>query len=201
LDKLASFSFNEIELECECDPDPQPCASVPIFESMLTLVSLPNFDQFSEPIFIPMPIDLEIESPFLDNHISLMEKECKFHFFDLDSILKPKPTLEPKLDLSLIPRSVLVPIPFISEPKSSNSSYLIPLLDIGINYNDSVIIFQDWSYEGNNFHNRILHDPIHIGDCKYVNRKEVNKDEFREPPHYLNWVAMLGSIRPLEPPP
>ena len=22
LDKLASFSFNEIELECECDPDP-----------------------------------------------------------------------------------------------------------------------------------------------------------------------------------
>ena len=27
LDKLASFSFNEIELECECDPDTQPCDS------------------------------------------------------------------------------------------------------------------------------------------------------------------------------
>ena len=44
LDKLASFSFNEIEFECECDADPQPCDSVPIFESMLTLVSLPNLD-------------------------------------------------------------------------------------------------------------------------------------------------------------
>jgi len=36
--KLASFSFNEIELEWECDPDPQSCDSVPIFESMLTLI-------------------------------------------------------------------------------------------------------------------------------------------------------------------
>jgi len=44
LDKLASFSFNEIELENECDPDPQPCYSVPIFESMSTPVSLPNLD-------------------------------------------------------------------------------------------------------------------------------------------------------------
>ena len=42
LDKLASFSFNEIELEC--DPDPGPYDSVPIFESMLTPVSLTNLD-------------------------------------------------------------------------------------------------------------------------------------------------------------
>ena len=42
LDKLASFSFNEIELECECDPDPQPCDSVPIFKSMLTSEALPT---------------------------------------------------------------------------------------------------------------------------------------------------------------
>jgi len=47
LDKLAKFSFNEIEHKCECDPDPQPCDSVSIFESILTLVSLPNLDQFS----------------------------------------------------------------------------------------------------------------------------------------------------------
>ena len=53
----------------------------------------------------------------------------------------------------------------------------------------------------NNFH-RISHDPIHIADCKYVNRKEVNKGGFHEPPHYLDWVATLGSIRPPpEPPP
>ena len=76
--KLASFSFNEIELECECDPNPQPCDSVPIFKSMFTLVSLPNLHQFPEPTFIPIPIDLEIESPIFDSHIPLMEKECEF---------------------------------------------------------------------------------------------------------------------------
>ena len=38
IDKLASFYFNKIELEYECDPDLQPCDSVPIFESMLTLI-------------------------------------------------------------------------------------------------------------------------------------------------------------------
>ena len=47
LDKLASFPFNKIELECDCDPDPQSCDLVFIFESMLTPVFLPNFDQFS----------------------------------------------------------------------------------------------------------------------------------------------------------
>jgi len=77
IDKLASFQFNEIELECECDPDPQPCDSVHIFESMLTPVSLPNLDQFPEPTFIPVPIDLEIESPILDSHIPLLGRECK----------------------------------------------------------------------------------------------------------------------------
>ena len=59
----------------ECDPDPQPCDLVPIFESMLTLISLPNLDQFSEPTFIPILIDLEMESPSLDSHISLMGKK------------------------------------------------------------------------------------------------------------------------------
>ena len=67
LDKLASFSFNEIELKCECDPASQPCDSVSIIESMLTLVSLPSLDQFFEPIFIPVPIYLGRESPILDS--------------------------------------------------------------------------------------------------------------------------------------
>ena len=53
LDKLVSFSFNEIKLEYECDPDPQPCDSVSIFESMMTPISLPNLDQFFKPTFIP----------------------------------------------------------------------------------------------------------------------------------------------------
>jgi len=51
---------------------------------MLTPVSLSNLDQFPEPTFILIPIDLEIETPILDSHISLMEKECEFYFSDLD---------------------------------------------------------------------------------------------------------------------
>jgi len=58
------------------------------------------------------------------------------------------------------------------------------------------MIFQDWSYNGDNFHIRILHDPNQRGDDKIVNRKEVNKDGFREPPHYLDWAGTLGPIRP-----
>ena len=64
------------------------------------------------------------------------------------------------------------------------------------------MIVLDSSYKGDNFHDRILHDSIHIGDCKYVNRKEVIIGQFCEPPHYLNWVATLDPIRPPpEPPP
>ena len=60
IDKLASFHFNKIELEYECDPDPQLCDSIPFFEAMLTLVSLPELDPFLEPILIPVFIDFEI---------------------------------------------------------------------------------------------------------------------------------------------
>jgi len=49
IDKLASFHFNEIDLDYECEPDPQPCDSVPIFESMLTLISLTDLDSFPKP--------------------------------------------------------------------------------------------------------------------------------------------------------
>ena len=59
LDKLASFSFNEIELEC--DPNLQPCDLIFIFESMLIPVSLPNLDHFLELTFIPILVDVEID--------------------------------------------------------------------------------------------------------------------------------------------
>ena len=182
MDKLASFQFKEIELDCECVFDPQLCGSVPIFESILTLVFLPNLDQFFEPTFIPVPIDLEIESPILDNHISLMGKECEFQFLDLDSSLEQKLTLEPKVDFPVL---VLAPEPIILEPNSTIPPSHILLLDIGIDHDDSLMIFQDWSCKWSKFHDRIFHDPIHIGDCKYVNRKEVNKGGFREPPLIL----------------
>ena len=52
IEKLASFYFNEIELEHECDLDPQLYDSIPIYESMLTPVSLPNLDPFFESTFL-----------------------------------------------------------------------------------------------------------------------------------------------------
>jgi len=79
LDKLTSFHFKKIEFEYEWDPDLQLCDSAQIFESMLTLVSLPDLDQILVPILIPIPIDLEIEPLILEGHIPLMEKECEFN--------------------------------------------------------------------------------------------------------------------------
>ena len=96
---------------------------------MLTLVFLPNFDPIPKPTLIPIPINLEIEPPILNSHIPLIENECEFQFFYVDSTLKPNLTLEPKLDLSHIPESVLVPVPFTFEPKSIISLNYIPLLD------------------------------------------------------------------------
>jgi len=78
IDKLASFHFKKIEFEYECDLDPQLCDSILIFESILTLVSLPNLDTFPEPTFIPVPIYFKIELPILVSHVSLMRKECEF---------------------------------------------------------------------------------------------------------------------------
>jgi len=102
-------------------------------------VSLPNLNPIPEPTLIYVPIELKIEPPILDSRISLMGKECEIQFFYLDSTLESKPTLEPKLDLSHIPESMLVLVPFIPEPKSSIPQNRVPLLDLGIEYNDSVM--------------------------------------------------------------
>ena len=105
---------------------------------MLTPVFLPNLDEFSKPTFFSVPIDLEMESPILDSHIPLIEKECEIQFLDLDSTLKPKLTLEPKVNFYEL---LLVPEPIIFEPKSTIPPSHIPLLDIGIDHDDSVMIF------------------------------------------------------------
>ena len=81
----------------------------------------------------------------------------------MDSIHKPKSTLKPKFDFSDL---VLILEPFILEPKSSISQNHILLLDQGIGHNNYEMIFQDWSYKGKHFHDRILHDPIHMGIVK-----------------------------------
>jgi len=64
------------------------------------------------------------------------------------------------------------------------------------------MISQDWSYNREKFHVRILHDPIHIGEYKNVNKKEVMKGEFHENSQYLDRAEMLCPMRPPpEPPP
>ena len=58
------------------------------------------------------------------------------------------------------------------------------------------MIFQDWSCKGNNFQDGIFHDPIHIGDFKYVNIKKVNKGGFQDNLRYLDWAETISPIRP-----
>ena len=41
-----------------------------------------------------------------------------------------------------------------------------------------------------------MHDPIHIGEHKNVNRKEVIKGGFHEDLQYLNWAKTFGLMRP-----
>ena len=91
----------------------------------------------------------------------------------MDPTLEAKLTLEPTLDLNHILESVLIPEPFILEPKSTISPSHILLLDQGIDYNGSEMIFQDCSYEGDNFLN-----PVRFGDNKNINRKKVIKGGF-----------------------
>ena len=86
IDKLASFYFNEIELDHEYELDLQFCDSVQNFESMLTLISLPDLDPIFEPTLIPLPMHLEHEPPILNSHIPLLEKNVNINFlFGLNS--------------------------------------------------------------------------------------------------------------------
>ena len=103
---------------------------------MLTPVSLPDLDPILKPTLILIPIELEYEPPILDSHISLLGNECEFEFYDLDQTHEPTPTLEPKLNLSCIPESVSISIPFIVEPKSSILQNYISLLDQGVDQYD-----------------------------------------------------------------
>ena len=89
----------------------------------------------------------------------------------MEQNLEPNLTLETKLDLNQFYESALVPVPFIPELKSTPIPNHIPLLDPGIGSYDSMVIFENWSYNWNKFHVRILHDPIHIGEYNNVNKK------------------------------
>ena len=77
-----------------------------------------------------------------------MGKECEFQFIDLDSTLEPKLTLEPKVDFFEL---VLIPEPIILETKSTIQLSHILLLDIGIDHDDSVMIFRYCHVKGISF--------------------------------------------------
>ena len=76
---LASYPFPEIELEHEYDLEPGLGNSAPLFDSMLTPVSLPHFNTFIESTFDLVPNHREIESPiFYFQQIELDQ----FHTFE-----------------------------------------------------------------------------------------------------------------------
>ena len=67
---MASYPFPEIELEHECDFEPQLGNLISLLDSILTPISLPDFNQFSESVLNPVPAHHEIESPiFQDQHL------------------------------------------------------------------------------------------------------------------------------------
>jgi len=68
-EEMASFYFKKIEIDCEYKLVPQLCDSASVFEFILTPVSLPNLDPFSESTLIFVLIELEIEPPIFDSHI------------------------------------------------------------------------------------------------------------------------------------
>ena len=126
---MASYYFNKIELKHECDPDLQFCDSVLNFESTLPLHNPTRFEPYPDPTLIHAPINLKLEFPILQSHILLMENECKPQLFYLDPTLDPISTLEPLLDLNQFPKSILVPLPFNPELKSTISPNHIQLLN------------------------------------------------------------------------
>ena len=87
----------------------------------------------------------------------------------------------------------MVLVPFILKHKSIISTNHILLLDQDVGHYDSEMIFQDWSFNRGNFHDRILHDPIQLGGYNNINGLKVNGG-FLRTPHSLDWATMLGPI-------
>ena len=99
----------------------------------------------------PVAVQREVESPISYDYTSLMGKMCEHQFFGLDLIFEPILTLtfESHLNLSQIFESVFVPVPF--EAKSIIFHNHTSLLDNGVEHNNSEFIFENRSFEGDNF--------------------------------------------------
>jgi len=98
-------------------------------------------------------------------------------------------------DLDHNPEPILILVPFSFEPKSIISPNHFPLLDQGVEQYNFEMVFQDWSFNWDDFHDRIFHDPIPFGGYNNVNGLEV-KSGFLRPPNSLDWAVTLAPIRP-----
>ena len=91
---LSNYPFSEIELDNECHPEPQLGNSIPLPDSIMTLVSLPNFNPFPKSELEPVPVHHEIESPiFYEQQIELdqfhnfespIDKLVSSHFYEIE---------------------------------------------------------------------------------------------------------------------
>ena len=86
-------SLHLIELHEECDLEPQLSDSILFPDSIMTSVSLPDFNLFPESTLDPVPIHNEIESPILEDHLELaqlytsenpIDKLASSSFFDIE---------------------------------------------------------------------------------------------------------------------
>jgi len=116
---LASFPFPEIELEHDYDPEPQLYNSIPLSDSIMTEVFLPDFRPFPESVLDLVPIYREIKSPiFYDQQIELdhfhtfespIDKLASSYFYEIE--LRQECDFNPQIyDLVQIPESILTPI-------------------------------------------------------------------------------------------
>ena len=145
---------------------------------------------------ISPPIIPELESPIL-GHIPLLENTCglEFQLLDLDLISEPISTLEPLLDLSHLPESVLVPV--LPESKSIILSFHTPFWDEVVDKFDSEISYEIWKLDGVKYLIKILHGFIFL--VGYI--KDISGG-FLRTQSKVDWATFRGPIRPPpEPPP
>ena len=96
---MASYPFPEIELEHEYDPKPQLGNSIPLPDSIMTPVSLSDFNPFFELVLDPVPVYREIESPIFYDHYHTFECPIKK--------LASSPFYEIELDVTQILKFVI----------------------------------------------------------------------------------------------
>jgi len=119
IDILVSYPFPEIELENECDLEPQIDNSISFLDSIMTLVSLPDFNPFSESVLDLVAIHCEIELLiFYDHHTELdqyqsfknfIDKLASSYFYEIEINQECDPDLQ-FCDPVQISESILTPV-------------------------------------------------------------------------------------------